>query len=60
MQSYGATVATELTWCIYDAGDDCIIVEGSYIEMNDLIDTMAGNLHILTLEDVETIRNRVQ
>jgi hypothetical protein len=48
-------VATE-NFCIYDAGDDAIIVEGSFIEMEDLLDTMAGNLIITTPELVEQYR----
>jgi hypothetical protein len=45
-------------WCIYDAGDDCIIVRGSYIDMEDLIETMAGNLMVITMSDVTEIRNK--
>lgn len=54
--NFGHIVATELTWCIYDVGDDAIIVEGSFIEMEDLIDTMAGNLIIIPVKDLETFR----
>lgn len=43
-------------WCIYDAGDDCIIVEGTFIEMEDLIETMAGNLLVITLDELAEIR----
>lgn len=43
-------------FCIYDAADDVIIVEGSFIQMEDLIDTMAGNLIITTSELVEQYR----
>ena len=53
----GHIVATDNpTWCIYDVGDDAIIVEGSLIEMEDLIDTMAGNLIIIPVKDLETFR----
>ncbi len=53
---FGHTVATEPTWCIYDIGDDAVIVEGTFIEMEDLIDTMAGNLIIIPVEDLATLR----
>lgn len=55
---FGRTVETDsnIVWCIYDVGDDAIIVEGTFIEMEDLIDTMAGNLIIIPVKDLETFR----
>jgi len=52
------TESTE-EWCIYDAGDDCIIVRGSYIDMDDLIEKMAGNLMVITISDVNKIRSKL-
>lgn len=56
MAPFGPTEATKPIWCIYDIGDDAIIVEGTFIEMEDLIDTMAGNLFVFTLDEVAQIR----
>jgi hypothetical protein len=37
--------------------DDVIIVQGTFIEMEDLLDTMAGNLIIAPIENIEKYKN---
>lgn len=50
----GHIVVTE--YHIYDAGDDCIIVSGTFPEMEQVLDTMAGNLFIFNTQEIEQIR----
>lgn len=50
---------TPQEYCIYDIGDDAIIVQGTFIEMEDLLDTMAGNVIVTTLELVEQYRQKL-
>lgn len=54
MQTFGHIAVTE--YHIYDARDDCIIVSGTSSEMEELLDTMAGNLFIFTTEEIEQFR----
>lgn len=37
-------------FCIFDINDNFILSEGSFIEMEDLLDTLSGN-YILTSKD---------
>jgi len=50
----GHIVVTE--YHIYDVGDDCIIVSGTLPEMEEVLDTMAGNLFIFSTQEIEQIR----
>lgn len=54
MQTFGHIAVTE--YHIYDVGDDCIIVSGTLPEMEEVLDTMAGNLCIFTTEEIEQFR----
>jgi hypothetical protein len=56
MASSGHIVETEV-FCVYDMSDDVIIVQGTFIEMEDLLDTMAGNLIIAPIENIEKYKN---
>lgn len=54
MQTFGHIAVTE--YHIYDVRDDCIIVSGTLPEMEEVLDTMAGNLFIFTTEEIEQFR----